>query len=151
MRRRIALARARFAGTAARAAAVAGVLILALGGFIFYNTNVLNEYLTPFESDARLAEYERRYARFADAPQPRIEHAELRVEIHPERRAVDLAGTYRLVNRTRVAIDSVHVIGHPDVRARSLSFDRAAPRSRSPSPRRSSRRSTRCARTAGTA
>ena len=28
----------------ARAGVVAGVLIVAIGGFIFYNTNVLNDY-----------------------------------------------------------------------------------------------------------
>ena len=50
-------------------AAAAG-LILALGGFIFYNTNVLNEYLTASDMAERRAEYERRYGRYAGIPQP---------------------------------------------------------------------------------
>jgi ABC-type transport system involved in multi-copper enzyme maturation permease subunit len=127
-RRRVALARARLAGGAARAAALAAVLVLGLGGFIFYNTNVLNDYRTPQEADAPRAEYERRFRRFADAPQPVITGVELHVEIHPDDRAADLRGTYRLANRTARTIDSVHVILDPDIRARSLAFDRGARR-----------------------
>ena len=81
MRRRLRQARARFTGPVARAAGVACALILLLGGFIFYNTNVLNEYRTPDEAGAPQAQYEQRYARFADAPQPVIDDVELRVEI----------------------------------------------------------------------
>jgi ABC-2 type transport system permease protein len=125
-RSRISQARARFAGPLARAASVAAVLIIAFGGFIFYNTNVLNEYRTPDEAGGPQAEYERRYERFAGAPQPTIVAAALRIEIHPETPSVDLHGSYRLVNRTGRAIDSVHVVLHRQVRARSISVDRPA-------------------------
>ena len=59
MRRRIAQARARLRGPAARMAGVAAALILALGGFVFYNTNVLNEYPGRDEGGRPQAEYER--------------------------------------------------------------------------------------------
>lgn len=126
LRRRWRVARARFIGPTARVAGVAIMLILALGGFIFYNTNILNAYRTPAEAGLPQAEYERRYKRFESSPQPVIVDAELRVEIHPEKPAVDIRGTYRLVNQTGVAIDSVHVYTDPKVEARSMSFDRAA-------------------------
>jgi hypothetical protein len=128
VRRRLGLARARFSRAAAGAAAVAAALILALGGFIFYNTNVLNEYRTPFEVAGLRAEYERRYKRFEDAPQPSVAAARLRVEIYPGERAVDLLGTFHLVNRTGAPIDSVHLFVLPQVQTRSLSFDRPAKR-----------------------
>jgi ABC-2 type transport system permease protein len=127
-RARVELAGARLRGPAARAAAVAVLLIGGLGGFIFYNTNVLNDYRSPFETAERRAEYERRYKRFEDAPQPRIVHADLHIELYPGRRAVDLRGGYLLVNQTGRAIDSVHVLLAPEVRARSLAFDRGARR-----------------------
>ncbi len=127
-RRRIAGARSRFAGGAARAAGVAAALVLALGGFIFYNTNVLNDYRTPEEEDAPRAAYERRFGRFRGAPQPSIAGVRLRVEIHPDEGAVELRGAYRLVNRTARPIDSVHVILHPDIRARAIGFDGGARR-----------------------
>lgn len=124
----LAFARARLTGPLLRAAGVAAALVLALGGFIFYNTNVLNEYRTPWERDERFAEYERRYKRYEDAAQPRITRADLRIEIHPGRRAVDLRGSYGLVNATARPIDSVHVAFHPDVRPRSVAFGRPSRR-----------------------
>ena len=126
LRRRLGQARARFAGPVVRAAGVAITLILALGGFIFYNTNVLNEYRRESTAGLPQAEYEKRYKKFEHTPQPVITAADLRVEIHPEKPAVDLRGTYRLENRTTSPIDSVHVFVNRDVRARSISFDRAS-------------------------
>ncbi|MGH7502843.1 MAG: ABC transporter permease, partial [Longimicrobiales bacterium] len=124
--RRLRVARERFGGGTARAAAVAILLILVFGGFIFYNTNVLNEYRTPRERGAPQAEYEKRYKRFEAAPQPTIVSAELRMEIYPEDPAVETRGTFRMVNRTGSPIDSVHVYTIPEIDARSISFDRAA-------------------------
>src|SRR5688500_9404535 len=124
LRRRLRQARERFAGRGAAAAGLALVPILAFGGFVFYNTHVLNP--TTAERESRQAEYERRYRRYADLAQPTIESAELRVEIYPDESAVDLRGSYGLVNRTAAAIDSVHVSLDPEVAARSLSLDRSA-------------------------
>src|SRR3970282_163380 len=99
MPRRLRQARARFTGPVAGAAGVAIALILVLGGFIFYNTNVLNEYRAADEFGAPQAEYERRSGRYEDVPQPTITDAELRVEIYPDQPAVDVRGSYHLVNR----------------------------------------------------
>ena len=125
VRHRLALARARFAGPTPRIAGVALALVLALGGFVFYNINVLNEYRGRDETGLPQAEYERRYKQFENAPQPVITTADLRVEIYPDEPAVDMRGSYQLMNRTGVAIDSVHVVINRDVDARSVSLDRA--------------------------
>ena len=125
-RERIAEARMRLTTGAVRAATVATVLIVTLGAFIFYNTNVLNEYWSPDEVDAAAAEYERTFGRYKDAPQPVIVDAKLRIEIDPEHGAVDLGGMYQMVNRTDTPIDSVHVIVHRNVEVRSLAVDRPA-------------------------
>jgi ABC-2 type transport system permease protein len=50
----------------------------------------------------------------------------LRVEIYPDEPAVDMRGSYLLVNRSGVPIDSVHVVTDRDVDARSSSLDRPA-------------------------
>jgi ABC-2 type transport system permease protein len=124
----LAYARARLSHPVLRAGVVAVSLIGALGGFIFYNTNLLNEYRTASKAQSVVAEYERRYKQFQDAPQPRITSATLRVEIYPARRAASVVGTYQLVNDTGQAIDSLHVFVNPAVRTRSLTFDRPARR-----------------------
>lgn len=106
---RVRLARLRFTRPALSAATVAAVLILGLGGFIFYNTNVLNEYRTDFHEEERVAEYERLYKRYQDAAQPRIVGVKVDVDLYPSRRDLHVRGRYRLQNRTATAIDSLHV------------------------------------------
>ena len=126
VRRRFASARTRLRGPTARLAGVATALIVALGGFVFYNTSILNANPSSDEAGRPQAEYERRYGRFEDAPQPVIVAADLRVEFHPDESAADMRGSYRMVNRSSVAIDSVHVVIDTEMDTRSISFDRAA-------------------------
>ncbi|MGH7576156.1 MAG: ABC transporter permease/M1 family aminopeptidase [Longimicrobiales bacterium] len=126
LRRRLRQARARFTGPAVRTAGVAALLTVVLGGFVFYNTNVLNEYRSVDDGGLPQAEYEKRYRQYVDIPQPTITAAELRAEIYPDAPAVDLRGRYRMVNRSDAAIDSVHVVVARDIEVRSLSLDRAA-------------------------
>jgi ABC-2 type transport system permease protein len=121
---RLRLARRRFTGATARTAAVAAALILGLGAFIFYNTNLLNEYLTAAEVAERRADYERRYKRYETLAQPRVSGTSLHVEIYPERRAVDIRGSYRLVNRGTTAIDAIHVATVRGVETGAIVFDR---------------------------
>ncbi|HEX6901997.1 MAG TPA: M1 family aminopeptidase [Thermoanaerobaculia bacterium] len=124
--RRLTMAPARFRGTTARMAGVATALVLALGGFVYYNASVLNASPSRNEAGQPRAEYERRYKRFDGAPQPVLVAADLRLEIHPDEPALDMRGGYRLVNRTGAAIDSIHVKIDTDVDVRSISLDRAA-------------------------
>ena len=123
-RSRMAMVRLRLTRGTVGAAALAVALILSLGGFIFYNTNVLNEYITDDELVERRADYERRYGKYEGIPQPVRAGTTLRIEIHPDRRAATIHGSYRLVNRSAVAIDSVHLepAFYVDTRVR---FDRA--------------------------
>jgi ABC-2 type transport system permease protein len=124
---RLRIARLRFTRAALSTAALAVALILTLGGFIFYNTNVLNEYVTDDELVRRRADYERRYGEYEGKPQPVRVHTSLRVEIHPDRKTATMRGSYRLVNRGAVPIDSVHLepAFYADTR---VTFDRPARR-----------------------
>ena len=114
---RVRLARLRLTHATVSAGGLAVGLIVALGSFdIFYNTNVADEYLSA-------ADYGRPARRIRTAlwpvrnlPQPRLTETSLRFDIHPERRAVDIAGSYRLENRGAEPIDSVHVATIPGVR-----------------------------------
>jgi ABC-2 type transport system permease protein len=127
-RMRLQLARRRFAGATAGVAAAAVALILSVGGFIFYNTNVLNAYETAAGRIARSAEYERRYGRYGGIPQPRLTATALRVEIYPERREAAIGGTYHLVNDRAAAIEAIHLATAPQVETRAISFDRPVAR-----------------------
>ena len=124
--RRLTLARQRLHGPALRAAAIAVTLVLTLGGFVFYNTHVLNTYESEDDVLERLAEYERRYKRYEDAPRPSLAAVKLNVELHQREGGAEIRGTYRLVNRTTHPIDSVHVLLSPNVQTRTIGLDRTA-------------------------
>lgn len=123
---RLLTARRRLTRRVVGAAAGAAALLLALGGFTFYNTNVLHEYLTASDAAERSAEYERRYGRYARTLQPRLEGVRLHAELHPEHGSAEIRGTYQLVNRGDVAIDSIHVTTHSAVVTGAMTLDRAA-------------------------
>jgi len=123
--KRAHLARLRFNRATAAIAAMTVALILTLGGFIFYNTNVLNEYITDDELVQRRADYELLYGKYEGKPQPVRTATNLRIEIHPDRRAATMRGSYRLVNRDVVPIDSVHLEPAFYVKTR-MTFDRPA-------------------------
>lgn len=122
---RLKIARLRFNRTTTMIVAMTFGLILTLGGFIFYNTNVLNEYITDGELVQRRADYERRYGKYEGIPQPRRTATNLRIEIHPDRRAATIRGSYRLVNRDVAPIGSVHLEPAFHVETR-VTFDRPA-------------------------
>jgi hypothetical protein len=122
--RTFALARQRFTRMPAAIAAAALALIVLAGGFVFYNTNVLNEYLTEAESTSRSAEYERHYGRYADLAQPLVTATKLHVELHPARLSADIRGTYQLENRSGRAIDTIHLVTRRTVPATGVTFDR---------------------------
>jgi hypothetical protein len=124
VRSRLHAARRRFTRPVAGVAATAVMLILSVGGFIFYNTNVLHAFVTAADRIKRSAEYEQRYRQYFGIPQPRLTATTLRVEIYPERREAEIRGTYRLVNDGGVAIESVHLATSPQVDTRAVSFDR---------------------------
>ena len=124
---RLAEARRRLARPTSLVAGVGAALVVASGAFIFYNTNVRNDYLTSTATAERRAEYERLYRRYASVPQPRLAATSLRVEIYPDQRTAEVHGTHRLVNAGATAIDSIHVVVPVGTGAmRALGFDRPA-------------------------
>jgi ABC-2 type transport system permease protein len=123
---RLRMARRRFTRPTVWAAAVAVGLLLTLGGFIFYHTNVLNEYTTASDRRAWRAEYERRYGQYEWIPQPRLTGVNLHVEIYPDQRKAEIRGVYRLVNNSTVPIDSIHLATALAVETGVAAFDRPA-------------------------
>jgi hypothetical protein len=116
----------RFSPATAGVAATTVALIVALGGFIFYNTNKLNRYRSAPEETERRAEYERRYRQYSGSAQPTLTSTNLRVEIYPERGDAEISGTYVLANTSAIPIDSIHLTTVPGVETGPVSFDQPA-------------------------
>lgn len=123
---RLQLARSRTMRATVGVAATAVTLIVALGGFILYNTNSLNRYRTASEETERRAEYERRYIKYASVAQPTLTSTNLHVEIYPNRREAEIRGTYVLTNASSAAIDTIHVTTVPERETKAISVDRPA-------------------------
>ncbi len=118
LRARMARRRLTRPATGALLAAIAGAAVV--GGFIYYNTNILNHYLPTKSIDDRQAAYEKRYRKYMGIPQPRVTEVYADVDIHPETRSVDIRGRYTLANKTGAPIDRLHVYLNPDVTVRAL-------------------------------
>jgi len=115
MRRRIA--RQRFNGRALATTTVLLASFAASGCYIFYNTNVLNQYRTTDQLEKVQAETEKLYKKYERLPQPRITDAQATVDIYPEKRAVEARGSYTMVNKTGAPIRDLYVTMNPDVDA----------------------------------
>jgi len=108
-RARLVQARARLTMPVVATAIVALGLMGSFGGWIFYNTNVLNPYVTAYDREQRQADYEKQYKALENAPEPTITGVALAVDIFPFEQRVRMHGHFDLVNRNAAAIRDVHL------------------------------------------
>ena len=108
-RARLVQARARLTMPVVATAIVALGLMGSFGGWIFYNTNVLNPYVTAYDREQRQADYEKQYKPLENAPEPTITGVALAVDIFPFEQRVRMHGHFDLVNRNAAAIRDVHL------------------------------------------
>ena len=101
---------------------VLAVAFIAIGSWIFYNTNVVNEYLPPDVALDRQARFEKEYRKYKDLPQPRITDVYADVDIYPAERRVAIKGRYQLVNKTAEPIRDLHVTLLPGAELRVTSL-----------------------------
>jgi aminopeptidase N len=109
LRPRLAALPRRLRGPAGVIGGGAAVLWLASGAWIFWNTNVLNQYLPAPERDQLLADAEKALLPFEKLPQPSITHVMLDVQLFPRDARVVTRGIYRVENRSAQPIDELHV------------------------------------------
>jgi hypothetical protein len=111
--------RARLRGGAVAVLAAALAVWLGTGAYIYYNTNVLNHYVTAPARDARLARFEQQFLRYETVPQPKITAVTLDVQLYPREVRAVTTGRYRIQNRTDAPIDALH-LAYPE----NLQLDR---------------------------
>ncbi|MBQ0930247.1 ABC transporter permease/M1 family aminopeptidase [Ideonella alba] len=100
LRQRWPQARARLRGPAGWLGAAAALAWVGLGGWIFWNTNLLNRYQPVPEQERILAEAERAMLPLEKLPQPRITAVTLDVQLYPREARAVTTGRYRLENRS---------------------------------------------------
>ena len=129
---RFRLARGRLSKASAYGLIVFGVLFAAVGSYIYYNTHVLNSYLTTFKIQETRAQYELKYKQYQTLPQPRVTDVQVDVDLYPDQRLAVFRGKEWLENKTEAPIDriavtlwpeDVDVIPRPRIEVRSLGFE----------------------------
>jgi ABC-2 type transport system permease protein len=91
-------------GLALSVAACAGV-----GGWIYYNTNVIHRYQSHDALLDSAADYEKRYRAFLDLPNPTITAVRADVAIYPAERRVTIKGSYQLHNKTGAPLNTLRL------------------------------------------
>jgi ABC-2 type transport system permease protein len=108
-RERLSVLRSRLSGPTLAVGGTSALAFAALGGVIFYNTNVLNTYDNSFSQQTRQADYEKRYKPLDKALQPKITAVKLDVDIFPSEQRVRVRGNYELVNKNAEAVTTLNL------------------------------------------
>lgn len=114
---------ARLRGTPLAFLSTAVLVTIGLGGFLYYNMNILNRFWSEGDrEEARAARYEKDYSRYLGLPEPKLTDIKLDVDLRPSQRRVRFDGSYRFVNATAVPIETLHVrMAVPTVRLEAIS------------------------------
>lgn len=106
-------------------AAISFAAFLSLGGFLYYNMNILNDYTSPKKERARSVQYEKDYReRLLSLPQPRITEVQYTIDIFPDQRKMDVAGSYWLVNKNSVPVDTLVMYFDDEYAKKKLEFSK---------------------------
>ncbi len=98
---------------------------MAIGCWIFYNTNILNKYMTPHMTLQRQADYEKSFGRYEDAPAPSFDSIDMAVDIFPEERRLESRGNATLGNHKKLSIREFVVTIVPALRVNQVSVENA--------------------------
>ncbi len=113
LKERFSIAKSRMHKTAIISLAVTMIAFIGLGYRIYYENNILNEYTTSKQSELQQVTLEKKYKKFEGALQPRIVGVNVAMDIFPKERNFLAKGTYKMINKTNQAIDSIF-LNHND-------------------------------------
>lgn len=123
LRERLRDARTRFGAGVRLTAGLAAIAFIAMGGWVFYNTNILNEYLTPGERLQRRADYEKAYGRHENAPTPSYDSIDMAIDIFPEERRLESRGRAILGNHKKSPINEFVVSFNPVLQVNQIAVE----------------------------
>ena len=106
-RERISIAGSRFKAKYPKFLALFMLIFLSSGGYLYYETNILNERTSSKERELETVEWEKKYKKYENYDQPRIVSVNVDVNIYPGTLDADASGTYSMVNKTSSVIDSL--------------------------------------------
>lgn len=106
---RIAEARNRFTMPLAIPMILALIGFVAIGSTIYYHDNIKNENKTGQEIELERVNWEKKYKKYQNKPQPRIIDIKVTMDLYPKERNYVAKGVYILKNKTTTTIDTLFV------------------------------------------
>lgn len=85
------------------------VAFIAFGATIYYQDNVLNENKSQKQYELETINWEKKYKRYENRPQPRITDIKVDLDLFPAERNFVAKGVYWLKNKSKSGIDSIFV------------------------------------------
>lgn len=79
------------------------------GGFIWYNTHVINKFFSTKDSEKLAVKFENSYKFLKAKAQPNITACDVNVDIFPDERRVEINGQFWLKNTNKVTVDTVYL------------------------------------------
>ena len=98
----------RYHGAVRFIAVAAAIGFVATGGWIFYNTKVLNTVRSENDNDRLQADYEKTYKKFEKQPEPRVTDVKYAIDLYPESRNMTMRGQQTIVNQTSKPLTEIH-------------------------------------------
>ena len=108
IRSRIQQAKIRLSPSIGYGILIFSILFLGSGGYIFYNTNILNDFYPPKHWEKQSADFEKAYKKYEGKPQPKITSVNCSVDLFPKEARLEFSGTYELKNKHDVPIDTIY-------------------------------------------
>jgi ABC-2 type transport system permease protein len=108
-RARIANVRPRFTGAIRVGTLAAAAGFVVVGGWVYYNTEILNTTESQYDAQKRQADYEKNYKRYQKLPQPRVTDVHYNIAIYPATRELVMRGQEQIKNETPNPIDTLYL------------------------------------------
>jgi hypothetical protein len=90
-------------------ASLALLAAVALGSWLYYNTQVLNTLIGSAELERRQVDYEQKYEKIASIEQPKITKIKYDIDIYPETRNMKLRAEQTIVNKSSQPIETLYI------------------------------------------
>ena len=110
LRAQLARVPARLVGAPALIALIGLGVSTTTGGWMFYQMNVVNEYVISDEQEEQLADYEKQFLQYENVKQPSTTHVRLDVDLYPHAGRALFKGSYTLINDTGAPVEELHVL-----------------------------------------
>ncbi len=104
---RLSIAKSRFNTKTIIGFSVLLIAFIGLGSKIYYENNILNKYKSSKDRELSRVTWEKSYKKYENAPQPRIVAVNVNLDIYPKTLDFKANGTYKMINKTNQAIDSI--------------------------------------------